>query len=117
MHQVGEPEWSRLPTISFERSKGYIAVLLKATPKRREEPGADSIVWEHGRRNFGLRRDGILVIVCPTTDGSELSGIGVFNGSVAEVARIMDSDPAVQAGLFTYEIHSVRGFPGDRLPE
>jgi len=59
------------------RSKGYVAVLLKARPKRREAPGADSIVWEHGRRNFGLRRDGILAIVCPTTDGSELSGIGI----------------------------------------
>ena len=28
----------------------------------------------------------------------------------------MDDDPGVQAGVFTYEVHPVRGFPGDGLP-
>lgn len=28
----------------------------------------------------------------------------------------MDDDPAVLAGIFTYEIHPVRSFPGDSLP-
>jgi hypothetical protein len=28
----------------------------------------------------------------------------------------MDEDPAVKAGLLTYEVHPVRGFPGDSLP-
>ena len=28
----------------------------------------------------------------------------------------MDDDPGVQLGIFTYEIHASRSFPGDRLP-
>ena len=27
-------------------------------------PGAEKIMWEHGRRNFALRAEGILSIVC-----------------------------------------------------
>jgi hypothetical protein len=29
----------------------------------------------------------------------------------------MDEDPAVQAGIFAYELHAGRGFPGDMLPK
>jgi hypothetical protein len=32
------------------------------------------------------------------------------------VIAIMDGDPGVQAGIFTYEVHPVRSFPGDALP-
>ena len=27
----------------------------------------------------------------------------------------MNEDPAVQAGIFTYEAHVIEGFPGDAL--
>ena len=96
-------------------SKSYTVVLLKATA-RRLEPGADAIVWEHGRRNFSLRAEGVLAIVCPITDDSEWSGIGIFAAPADEVVHIMDDDPGVKAGIFTYEVHPVRGFAGDRLP-
>jgi hypothetical protein len=96
-------------------SKSYTVVLLKATA-RRLEPGADAIVWEHGRRNFSLRADGVLAIVCPMTDDSEWSGIGIFAAPADEVVHIMDEDPGVKAGIFTYEVHPVRGFAGDCLP-
>jgi len=56
-------------------------------------PDADKIVWEHGRRNFELRRDGILSIVCPVRDESDVSGIGIFSTSPEETRRIMDRDP------------------------
>src|ERR1051326_7600559 len=97
------------------RTKQYSVVILKATA-RREEPGADKIIWEHGRRNFALRADGLLSIVCPIRDGSDASGIGIFNASVEEVKKIMDEDPGVKAGIFVYEVHPCRGFPGDSLP-
>jgi hypothetical protein len=74
------------------------------------------LVWEHGRRNFELREEGRLAIVCPVTDDSALAGIGIFTGTPEEVAGLMDDDPAVKAGLFTHEVHPVRGFPGDGLP-
>lgn len=30
--------------------------------------------------------------------------------------EIMDNDPGVIAGIFTYEIHLCQSFPGDKLP-
>ncbi|MEW9531242.1 hypothetical protein [Microbispora sp. NPDC049125] len=97
------------------QTKSYTVVLLKATAKRRE-PGADAIVWEHGRRNFELRERGVLAIVCPVVDDSGWSGVGIFDAPPEETAKIMDDDPGVKAGIFTYEVHPVRGFPGSSLP-
>ena len=97
-------------------TKAYSLVLLKAGPKR-HEPGVESIIWEHGRRNHALRVEGVLAIVCPINDGSDLSGLALFNAGPDETVRIMDDDPGVQAGVFVYEVHICRGFPGDRLPQ
>ncbi len=99
----------------ISRAKNYTAVILKKTEKR-NEPGADKIVWEHGRRNMALGADGLLPVVCPVSDSTYLSGVGIFTGSAEEVKKIMDEDPGVKAGLFTYEIHPCRGFPGSALP-
>ncbi len=96
-------------------SKAYCLVILKKTSKR-DEPGAEKIVREHGRRNFELRAKGVLPIVCPVRDGSDVAGIGIFNGSPEEIRAVMEGDPGVRAGIFTYELHACRGFPGDRLP-
>jgi uncharacterized protein YciI len=97
------------------KSRAYSVVLLKATPKR-QQPGADAIIWEHGRRNFSLRAEGVLAVVGPVTDDSGWSGVGIFDATVEEATRIMDDDPGVQAGIFTYEVHPIRSFPGDYLP-
>jgi hypothetical protein len=96
-------------------AKQYCIMILKAGPKK-HEPGADKIIWEHGRRNFALRAEGVLSIVCPVNDGSDISGVGIFNATVEEVRKIMDADPGVQAGVFVYELHACRSFPGDSLP-
>lgn len=93
----------------------YSAVLLRRGA-RYSEPDAPAIIWEHGRRNFSLRADGVLVVVCPVADDSELAGIGIFDVSPEETARIMADDPAVRAGVLSCEVHPVRGFPGDALP-
>lgn len=95
--------------------KPYTLVILHSTARRRE-PGAEKIVWEHGRRNFELRAQGSLAIVCPVRDESDISGVCIFTTNEEETRRIMDSDPGVQAGVFSYEIHPTRSFPGSRLP-
>jgi hypothetical protein len=97
------------------KAKTYTLVVLKATPKL-DEPGARAIIWEHGRRNMSLRADGVLAVVCPLADDSEWAGIGIFDASAEEAARIMDGDPAVIEGVLSYEVHPIRGFPGDSLP-
>lgn len=89
-------------------------MLLKKTAGfDREE--AWPIVWEHGRRNFALRADGLVSIILPVADDGELAGLCVFNIEADEVARLMDDDPGVRAGIFTYELHPCLGFPGDAL--
>jgi len=100
---------------SMAANKNYCVVILKAGPNRNKE-GVESIIWEHGRRNFELRAGGILPIVCPVSDQSDVSGVGIFNTSEEEARKIMDEDPGVQAGVFVYELHPCRSFPGDSLP-
>ena len=97
------------------QSRNYTLVILKSG-RNYNRPEAKSVIWEHGRRNFELRAEGILSIVCPVTDTSEVRGIGIFNGEQEKIKEIMDQDPGVKEGVFTYEIHPCRSFPGDRLP-
>jgi hypothetical protein len=96
-------------------AKAYSVVILKQGPKFTDET-APATIWEHGRRNFGLRHDGVLAVVLPVTDGSDVCGVGVFTGTVADTLAVMNDDPGVQAGVFTFEVHPCRGFPGDSLP-
>jgi hypothetical protein len=94
-------------------SRQYTLVLLRAGPAYADR--SDPVLWEHARRNFELRAAGVLPIVCPILDDGEWRGIGIFDAEPDEVARLMDEDPGVRAGRFTYEVHPVRSFPGDAL--
>jgi len=98
------------------KTKAYCLALLKPGPKANGHPDLEKLIWEHGRRNFSLRADGILAIVCPVTAETGINGLGIFNASVEETKKIMEEDPAVQAGIFAYELHPCRSFPGDSLP-
>jgi hypothetical protein len=118
-HVAGVP----LPTIDNEtmrarigKAREYTAVLLRKTAAF-VRPDVDPIVWEHGRRNMALVDHGVLAIVLPANeDPSDWAGLGIFSASPQEVSQIMDHDPGVQAGIFTYEVHPIRGFPGSSLP-
>lgn len=93
----------------------YTVVLLNEGPNYRMV-GVEKIIWEHGRRNFSLRADGLLSIVCPVADDTLLCGVGIFDSDPEQVRELMEDDPGVRAGVFTYELHPVRSFPGDALP-
>lgn len=95
--------------------KPYTLVVLHSTARERDA-AVEKIIWEHGRRNFELRAQGSLVIVCPVRDGSDVAGIGIFTTNSEETKAIMDGDPGVQGGIFTYEIHPTSSFPGSTLP-
>ena len=45
------------------------------------------------------------------------AGIGIFNATIEETKSIMEEDPGVKEGIFVYEAHPCRSFPGDCLPE
>lgn len=92
----------------------YTLVLLSAGPHYRDE-GSRSIVWEHGRRNMRLADAGVMPIVCPVRDDTPLCGLAILRTTKEEAATLMDGDPGVRAGVFTYELHPVSGFPGSTL--
>jgi hypothetical protein len=98
------------------KARAYAALILKPGP-RYKEPGADKIIWEHGRRNHALRAEGLMPIVTPVVDGRGVCGIAFFATSLEEADRIMRDDPGVKEGVFTYELYACRGLPGDALPE
>ena len=97
------------------KATSYTLVMLRVTDRYGME-GTDKIIWEHGRRNMELQADGVLPIVCPAGDDTGLAGIGIFVNGPDEVRKIMDDDPAIQAGILSYSVHPCRGFPGSALP-
>ncbi len=100
----------------LSKTKNYSIVILRATQKR-NGTGIEKIIWEHGRRNFMLREEGLLSIVCPISNGNNVVGVAIFNATIEETKKIMDEDPGVKAGVFIYEIYNCRSFPGDSLPK
>ena len=96
-------------------TKNYTAVILKKGPAFKM-PDVFPVLWEHGRKNYALRAEGLLSVVCPINDDSEMAGIGIFNANVEQTKKIMDEDPAVKEKILIYEIHPTRSFPGDTLP-
>src|SRR5690242_17666603 len=112
----------QLPEITDEhmqtrlaKTRDYTLVILHTTPKTFTDDGMP-IIWEHGRRNMALEEAGLLSIVCPVTDGGEVAGIGIFDLPPEDVGQVIEGDPAVRAGVLTYEMHPARGFPGAALP-
>ena len=96
-------------------TKPYTLVILTKGPNF-SRPDAMVTLWEHGRRNFGLRADGLMSVVFPIRDDSDKAGVGVFNADAEETKKIMEGDPAVMEGILNFEIHATRSFPGDSLP-
>ena len=90
----------------ISRTKEYCIVILKAGPNK-NKAGVEKIIWEHARRNFALRAHGFLSIVCPVSDGSNVSGIGIFDASIDEVKKIMDDDPGVREDVFIYALQKL----------
>ena len=96
-------------------------MILKAGPNFSmpgpdRDAGVTQIIWRHGKRNLALRAAGLMPIICPIADGSGVCGVSVFDATPEDVERIMALDPGVQAGVFTFDIHPTRSFPGSCLP-
>jgi len=49
-------------------------------------------------------------------DGTDVAGVAIFNAEPVDVERLIAGDPAIAAGVLTFEIHPARSFPGDCLP-
>jgi len=98
----------------LKTSRPYTLVLFKAGP-RADKLGADRMIWEHGRRNLKLRKEGKLDLIIRLGTEGEILGVDVFNTDIDETRRIMEDDPAVKAGVLVFEIRRAMSFPGDSL--
>lgn len=96
-------------------TKPYTVVILTKGPNF-NRPDAPAIIWEHARRNFELREEGLLSVVLPIRDDGDKAGVGVFNADAEQTKKIIEGDPAVMEDILNYEIHATRSFPGDKLP-
>lgn len=110
-------------------AKPFTVGLLRWGPNRHMD-GVEAIRWEHSRRMASLRADGLIPIVCPLNPmhsnleqqpedpvGAEtLVGLGISTLAPEQLGELFDGDPCVQAGVFVYELHPCRSFPGDALP-
>lgn len=96
-------------------ARSYTVAILREGPSYHAD-GARDIIWEHGRRNYGLRADGRLAIVLPILDDTSVCGVGVFALGLDETREVMEHDPAVEAGVLVFDVHPSLGFPGDALP-
>jgi hypothetical protein len=103
-------------------TRPYTIVILYAgqhysPPGPDRDPAIAGVIWEHGKRNFALRQAGILRVVCPVADGSDVTGVGIFDAAADDVERILSGDPAVVARILNYEIHPTRTFPDSALTD
>lgn len=102
------------------KARLYTVALMQPGP--RYEPQASrsteiaALVWEHGRRNFELRAAGQIAMVGPADADGTFLGMAIFTTDLDETGRLLDTDPAVVAGIFSYQLTAWWSFPGDGLP-
>src|SRR5437868_9332005 len=86
----------------------YYFVLLTRGPQWTAEktPTTEKIQADHLANITKLHDAGKLVLAGPFTDDGNWRGVFIFKtSSIEETKSLVESDPAVQAGRLTYEIH------------
>ena len=95
-------------------SRTYTLMVLRDGPAM-GTAGTPGLIREHGRRNLGLRNEGRMPVVCAVDDDTDLCGVAVLDMDLEQARELMEGDPGVRAGIFTYELHTTRSFPGSVL--
>ena len=102
-----EPDPSTMATYYF----GLLRRGPQWTPERSAE--TERIQREHMANIRRLAEMGKLIAAGPFADGGDLRGVFIFQaGSAEEARRLVDTDPAVQAGRLACEIHRWYGSKG-----
>jgi uncharacterized protein YciI len=87
--------------------KNYVIAFLKAGPKRDQDSAAAAQLQKAHLHNISvMAAQGKCVVAGPFTDGGDLKGIYIFNvKTIEEAQKLTETDPAVQAGRLTMELH------------
>jgi uncharacterized protein YciI len=92
----------------------YVIAFLKAGPNRTQDSATAAKIQAGHMANIGRMADaGQLVLAGPFMDKGDLRGIYIFNVATVEEAKALtETDPAIQAGRLTMELHPWYGSAG-----
>ena len=94
----------------------FTLLLQKKGLRFSSEDAQQIIQSEHLPHHFRLREEGKVLLTLPVIDNTDVSAIAVYNAKDKEEIRTWtDSDPAVQKGIFVYELFQCMGMKGDFL--
>lgn len=87
--------------------KQYVfAFLKKGNTTISDSTKRKEIQMGHLKNIFRLADEGKLVIAGPFMDNQDMRGIFIFNvKTIAEAKTLIETDPAIQAGTLTMELH------------
>jgi len=91
----------------FNLKQYYFVMLTKgASSGKLDSVAASRIIIGHLQNIKKMQEDGKLVIVGPFGDNGNWRGIFIFDVPKQEdVEELLKNDPAIQAGMFKYEVH------------
>jgi uncharacterized protein YciI len=114
MFQFASPEvLNKLASI-----KPYVMLILTKGDNYGLSDTPRIIQSEHLPYVLQQREDNIMVLTMPVMDpNTEIAAVAVYNTTDKDqVQKLVDKDPAIQAGVFKAEIILGLGLPGDQLP-
>ena len=91
----------------FNLKQYYFVMLTKGENSGKlDSVAASRIIIGHLKNIKKMQEDGKLVIVGPFGDNGNWRGIFIFDVPKQEdVEELLKNDPAIQAGMFKYEVH------------
>ena len=91
----------------WEMTTYYVGFLYRGTKWTPEKTPETERIQEGHMANIGrMQKAGVLLVAGPFADDGNLRGLYVFKvGSMEEAEKLVQSDPAVQAGRLRFELH------------
>lgn len=96
----------RLHADEYGMKQYVMAILNDGDRSRYSKDTVSAILSRHLQNIRRLAADGKLVLAGPFMDDSPMAGIFIINEADTAKARILvNTDPAIKAGIFTIELH------------
>lgn len=84
----------------------YVFAMLKRGKTTFETAKRQELINGHLKNIGRLAEEGKLVLAGPFMDDQDWRGIYIFNvKTVEEAQKLVETDPAIQAGVFEFELH------------
>ena len=103
----------------YEMTTYYVALLYRGPNWSADDTPERQKIMQGHLANIGrLADEGKLILAGPFRDGTDLSGMFVFQvASLEEAKALCDTDPAVQAGRLRVELHPWFSAKGINVPK